>query len=98
MPVTGFSIGMSETVTIRVPKRVKELLERVQRDFGLPTIGEAAEKLLSPEYNPLTLITMLLDMRNDFKKLVVILENLNKKLEVLLEKIERFEKILPGAP
>jgi len=78
--------------TVKLPENVVNELETLKRKLGLRSIGEVAELLFSFSSSPISVLALLLDMRNDVKVLLEKLDKLNQNLERLLNTLEELTK------
>jgi len=76
-----------ETVVIRVPREVAELLKELKEATGARSVAEAVRQAFNLIQNPLAVLAFAMDMRSDVKKLIRELERLNSNLERILQAV-----------
>jgi len=83
---------MNKVKQVKLPAEVDARLEQLRNLLGLRSKGEAAKLLLDFIDNPLTILALGLEIRDDIKKLLISLDKLNSNIERLLEAFEKLTK------
>ena len=76
---------MGNSRAVKLPESVAKQLEELKRVLGLKGMGEAARLVFDIAGSPLAILILAFEMRDDMKKLIAEMKELNKTLKELKE-------------